>query len=354
MKKILVTGGAGFIGSHTCLKLLENNFKVFIIDSFTNSSSIALKKLKFILKEQIFNIDNNLKIFKVDIRDSKCLFNTFKTIKDEENIDAVIHFAGLKAVSESVSNPLSYWESNVNGSINLLKIMDEFNCHNLIFSSSATIYSKNNKLPLKETSELGAVNPYGNTKLTIERILEDLYKSAPKSWRICNLRYFNPIGAHPSGLIGEDPKGTPNNIFPLILNAAYDEINTLKIFGNDWDTPDGTCIRDYIHVMDLADGHMTSLNYLLDNSAQFLNINLGTGIGTTVLELIKTFEDVNNVNIPLAISNRRPGDLPKIIADNNKALKLLNWLPKRNISDMCRDGWKWKCMNPDGYANHSM
>ena len=353
MKKILVTGGAGFIGSHTCLKLLENNFKVFIIDSFTNSSSTALKKLKFILREKIFNIDKNLKIFKVDIRDSKSLFNTFKSIKDEESIDAVIHFAGLKAVHESVSNPLSYWDSNVNGSINLFKIMEEFNCHNLIFSSSATIYSKNNQLPLKETSELGAVNPYGNTKLTIERILEDLYNSAPKSWRICNLRYFNPIGAHPSGLIGEDPKGTPNNIFPLILNAAYDENNTLKIFGNDWETPDGTCIRDFIHVMDLADGHMTSLNYLLDNSTQFLNINLGTGIGTTVLELIKTFEYVNNVNIPFVFSNRRPGDLPKIIADNNKALKLLNWLPKRNISDMCRDGWKWKSMNPDGYENYS-
>ena len=349
MKRILVTGGAGYIGSHTCLTLLENNFKVFVIDSFYNSKIEALKRVQSLLKEKKINAKEHLKVFRSDIRDLKSLENIFKMINDDGSIDAVIHFAGLKAVSESVLNPLKYWESNVIGSINLLKIMDRFNCNNLIFSSSATIYSINNDQPLKESAKLGAINPYGSTKLTIESILEDLFNSSPERWRICNLRYFNPIGAHHSGSIGEDPKGMPNNIFPLILNAAYNSTENFKIFGNDWDTSDGTCIRDYIHVMDLADGHMTSLNYLFNNGPQILNLNLGTGLGISVYELIKTFENVNDVKIPFIFSERRVGDIPKLVADNSKAIKLLNWHPKKNIRDMCRDGWNWKIINPKGY-----
>ena len=349
MKKILVTGGAGFIGSHTCLLLLVNNFKVVVIDSFQNSSIKALENIKILSNKTNPKYKENLEILYGNINDFRSLYQLFKNIYLKGKIDAVIHFAGLKAVSESINNPLDYWDSNVNGSINLLKIMDEFKCYNLIFSSSATIYSSNNIIPLKEDSLLGPVNPYGNTKYTVEKILEDLFKSAPEKWRICNLRYFNPIGAHPSGIIGENPSGLPNNIFPLVLNAAYDNSNQFKIFGNDWGTSDGTCIRDYIHVMDLADGHMTTLNHLFSNPSQFININLGTGKGTSVLELIKTFQLVNNIKINYEFSKRRPGDLPEIVADNKKAIEVLNWFPKRNIKNMCRDGWKWKCLNPYGY-----
>ncbi len=349
MKTIMVTGGAGFIGSHTCLTLLENKFKVIVVDSFQNSSPIALEKVNFLLEKKIINIKNKFKIYKGDIENLNFLEQIFKDTYINQKIDAVIHFAGLKAVSESVRNPLIYWKTNVGGSINLLKVMEKFNCNNLIFSSSATIYSNKEKPPFQENSLKGPLSPYGNTKLTIEKILEDIYKSFPNKWRICNLRYFNPIGAHQSGVIGENPKGSPNNIFPLILNVAASNSRQFEVYGKDWETNDGTCIRDYIHVMDLADGHMTSLNYLLNNPPQFINFNLGTGKGTSVIELIKTFEDINNLRIPYVFSKRRSGDIPIIIADNKKAVEFLKWTPKLNLSDMCKDGWNWKCKNPNGY-----
>ena len=219
--------------------------------------------------------------------------------------------------------------------------MNKYNCKNLIFSSSATIYSKDNSIPLKENANFKPVNPYGNTKLAVERILEDIFYSSPKEWKICNLRYFNPIGAHDSGLIGEDPKDIPNNIFPLIQKVASSELPKFTIYGDDWETIDGTCIRDYIHIMDLAEGHTIALKYLIKESPQIISFNLGTGIGTSVLELINTFEKVNNVNIPYVIGKKRDGDLPNVIADNSKSKKILNWTPKRNIEDMCKDGWEW-------------
>ena len=349
MQTILVTGGAGFIGSHTCITLLENNFKIIVIDSFQNSSPIALEKVKFLLEEKNINVRKNLQIFKGDLRNYGFVYEIFQTIYEYNSIDAVIHFAGLKAVSESVNEPIKYWETNLLGSINLLKIMDRFNCNTLIFSSSASIYSQKTKPPIKEDSLTFPINPYGNTKLTIEKFLEDIFKSCPNKWRICNLRYFNPIGAHKSGLIGENPKSEPTNIFPLILNVAANQSKQFNIFGNDWETNDGTCIRDYIHVMDLADGHMTSLNYLLNNNPQYINFNLGTGEGTSVLELIKTFENTNNLKIPYTFSRRRIGDLSFIVADNTKAREILKWNPKFNLYDMCKDGWNWKFKNPDGF-----
>ncbi len=349
MKTILVTGGAGFIGSHICITLLENNFKIIVIDSFQNSSLIALDKVKFLLEKKITNIEEKIKIFKGDLLDQNFIHRIFEKIYNYDKLSAVIHFAGLKAVSESLDFPLKYWQINVSGTINLLKIMERFNCNNMIFSSSATIYSNKENPPFKEDSIVEPINPYGNTKLTIEKILEDIFNSVPNKWRICNLRYFNPIGAHPSGLIGENPIGKPNNIFPLLLKVAASKSEKFKIFGKDWGTPDGTCIRDYIHVMDLADGHIAALNYILSNPPQLIKINLGTGKGTSVIELIKTFEKENNLKIAYIFSERRRGDIPIIVADNKKAIEVLNWVPKLNLNDMCKDGWKWKCNNPKGY-----
>ena len=345
MKRILITGGAGYIGSHTCVELLENNFKIIVLDSLVNSSSTVIKKIKFLLKSKINNIEERMKFIKGDIRDQRLVKNIFKDAYIEGNsIEAVIHFAGLKSVEDSLNYPLKYWDTNLKGTINLLEIMQEYNCQNIIFSSSATIYSQQNDIPLKENSKLGPINPYGNTKLAIEIILEDLFNSMPNTWRICNLRYFNPIGAHPSGVIGEDPKGIPSNIFPVILNVASRKLKKLQIYGNDWNTSDGTCIRDFIHIVDLAQAHMFALNHLLDSKPKLINLNLGTGKGTTLLSLIKSFEEVNNLTVPYEFVNRRKGDLQTVIADNSKSKEILNWIPTRDIKEMCRDGWKW-CLN---------
>ena len=349
MKTILVTGGAGFIGSHTCLLLLENKYKVYVIDSFQNSSKESLQRVKSIYKYNKHISNLNLKVFQGDLCDKGFLENTFKTISEENNsIDGIIHFAGLKSVSESIKNPLLYWKTNLIGTINLLEIMDEYKCENFVFSGSATIYEQNENCLLHEHSPLGPINAYGNTKLTIEVLLQDIFKSSMK-YKIASLRYFNPIGAHSSGLIGEDSLGTPNNIFPLIANTAIGIQKRLKIYGNDWPTKDGTPIRDYIHVMDVAEAHIRVLEYLICNKSEYLEVNIGTGKPTSVLELIDTFEKVNNIKVPYIFDKRRKGDNCFVVANNDLMTCKFKIFPKYSLEDMCRDGWKWKKLNPGGY-----
>ena len=348
--KILVTGGAGFIGSHTCLALLEEGYDLVVIDSYVNSNEKSLERVI-----DTFKINNkakkaNIEIEQADIRDEIELDKLFSEHQSlEKPIEAVIHFAGLKSVTESVLNPLNYWDVNVNGSITLLRIMKRYKCRTIVFSSSATIYGLASNKPLKENTEIKPINPYGRTKVAIEQLLSDNYFSEPGKWRIANLRYFNPIGAHSSGIIGEDPKGIPNNIFPYILQVAAGNISKLNIFGDDWPTIDGSGVRDYIHIMDLAEGHVAALGKIFNNNPNILNLNLGTGIGTSVLELINVFQEVNKVKIPYEISSRRKGDVATIIADNISAVSYLNWTPKRSLKEMCTDGWKWQLINPKGY-----
>ena len=350
MSSVLVTGGAGFIGSHTCLNLLKKNFFIYILDSFVNSSPISLERISILLKREGINVDSNIHIFKGDVRNESDLRLIFQdALKKKKPIDSVIHFAGLKAVGESNDMALKYWDFNVSGTITLLKIMEQYNCFKIVFSSSATIYRINKERFIKENDELGPINPYGVTKLVIENMLNDVFNSNPNKWKIVNLRYFNPIGAHPSGFIGEDPLGIPNNLFPLIMKVATGEIKEIKVFGNDWPTKDGTGVRDYIHVMDLAEGHLLALKYLSKSKPQILNLNLGTGKGTSVLELLKTFENVNNVKIPYVYTNRRKGDNAIVVANNELAKSLLNWSPVFKIEDMCRHGYIWKLKNPNGY-----
>ena len=350
MPKILVTGGAGYIGSHTCLKLIEKGYEVVAIDSFINSNPKSLEIVKKIyLKNSGGGRKPKIKVYKGDLRnieDLRKLF--FEEIDQGGSINGVIHFAGLKAINESIKSPLMYWENNLVSSINLLKVMKENGCKNIVFSSSATVYGLSNNSNINENSKLRPINPYGKTKETIEKILNDLFKSSSKDWSIANLRYFNPIGAHQSGLIGENPK-VANNIFPKILKVACGKLSHLEIYGNDWPTPDGTCIRDYIHVMDLADGHLKTLEFLFKNNSQILNLNLGTGIGISVLELVNTFERINKVNIPVEFVERRLGDACRVVADNTLSKSVLNWSPSKNIEQMCKDGWLWKVLNPNGY-----
>ena len=342
MKSILVTGGAGFIGSHTCLSLVEKGYKVIVVDSLVNSSKDSLDELGKILISKNISIDNKISFFKGDLRDKEFIENIFLLNKEKDNpISCVIHFAGLKNVNESVAKPLKYWDINVNGTINLLHSMLKNDCRTIVFSSSATVYGSSENVILNEKNDTNPVNPYGTTKLVIEKLMSDLFHSEPNEWKIINLRYFNPIGAHPSGLIGESPKGNPANIFPSINFAASGKIKELKVFGDNWPTPDGTCIRDYIHVMDIAEGHIAALEYLENNAPQIKHFNLGTGLGTSVLELIKIFQKVNRVKVPFSFYPRREGDLSKVIADNSLAIKYLNWSPKRNLEEMCRDGWIW-------------
>ena len=350
MKRILVTGGAGFIGSHTCLELLRRDYEIFLLDSFVNSSKISINKVLEILKSE--NNDKNyfLKVYKGDLRDKNFIESCFNEIYESGKIiDGVIHFAGLKSVKESINYPISYWDTNVLGTINLINIMKKFNCETFVFSSSATVYGTSSRKKLKENDQVNPINPYGTTKLVNEDFLREVFQSGKNSWRIACLRYFNPIGAHSSGLIGESPTEKPNNIFPLILNVASHGLEKLEIYGNNWPTEDGTPIRDYIHVMDLAEGHIRILEYLLENDPQYLNLNLGTGKGTSVLELIKTFEKVNKLNVPFVFSERRPGDCAVLVADNSKLISTINWSPQRNLNDMCRDGWIWKKNSPFGF-----
>jgi UDP-glucose 4-epimerase len=336
-KHILVTGGAGYIGSHTCIELLNQNYSITVIDNLSNSKYAAIERIKKITNKPI-------SFEKIDIRD----FDNLNQLISSSKFDLVIHFAGLKAVGESVEKPLTYYENNVIGTITLLKAMQQNKLKNIIFSSSATVYGNPQYIPVDENHPLMAVNPYGTTKLTIENILKDLYNSDPE-WNIVILRYFNPVGAHESGLIGEDPQGIPNNLMPYISQVAVGRLPILKIFGNDYPTNDGTGIRDYIHVVDLAVGHVAACNYLNEERGCFI-FNLGTGRGYSVLEMVAAFEKASGRKIPYQIVERRPGDVPIIYANVEKAAINLGWRAQRDIDAMCRDTWRWQSQNPHGLS----
>ncbi|MBR5540604.1 MAG: UDP-glucose 4-epimerase GalE [Clostridia bacterium] len=336
---ILITGGCGYIGSHTCIELLESGHDIVVLDNFYNSDIEALNRVKELTGKEF-------PFYECDIRDAEGLRRIFSTHK----IDVVIHFAGLKAVGESVQKPLEYFDNNVNGTLVLCSVMREFGCKRMVFSSSATVYGMNNPSPLNETMEVGAVtNPYGRTKFMIECILQDLCVSDP-DWSVVLLRYFNPIGAHKSGRIGEDPSGIPNNLMPYVTQVAVGKREKLSVFGNDYDTPDGTGVRDYIHVVDLARGHVCAVNYALKTTGVEA-INLGTGTGYSVLDLVNTFQKVNNVPVPYAIVERRPGDIGTCYSNPAKAKELLGWEAEFGLEDMCRDAWRWQSQNPKGYKN---
>ena len=326
--KILVTGGTGYIGSHTVVELLNNNYEVVIIDNLSNSKKDVIDKIEEITKKQV-------KFYEDDVCDKKALTRIFK----ENKIGAVIHFAGYKAVGESCEKPLMYYRNNIDSTLTLLEVMNEFGVKKIAFSSSATVYGKPESLPIKEDSKLTTTNPYGSTKLMIENILRDLYKS-DNEWSIAILRYFNPIGAHKSGLIGENPNGIPNNLMPYIIKVATKELDCLGIFGNDYDTKDGTGVRDYIHVVDLAKGHIAALNIII-NSTGCDAYNLGTGNGYSVLEIVNTFKKINNIDVPYKIKDRRPGDIDACYADPTYALEKLNWKAELTLEDMCKDAYNY-------------
>ncbi len=327
--RILVTGGTGFIGSHTICELLARGYEVVVIDNLLNSSISCLEKIKEITGKEV-------KFYKGNVQNKELLTSIFK----ENKIEGVIHFAGLKAVGESVKKPILYYDNNLSSTLTLIEVMSEFNCKNLVFSSSATVYGNPEKLPLTEDCRIGGTtNPYGTTKLMIEQILQDVYVSDPE-WSIAILRYFNPIGAHPSGLIGENPNGIPNNLMPYIVKVATGELPKLQIFGNDYNTKDGTGVRDYIHVVDLAKGHIKAIEKI-NNKTGIDCYNLGTGIGYSVLDLVRTFQEVNQIEIPYEIVKRRPGDVEAIYANPDYAKKELGWSAKKSIEEMCRDSYNY-------------
>jgi UDP-glucose 4-epimerase len=333
---ILVTGGAGYIGSHTIIELIKNNHKVIVADNLSNSSRESIARVEKITNSQI-------PFYEIDVRDKKALEEIFLN----NQIDAVIHFAGLKAVGESVAKPLEYYENNIDSTLCLLKVMQKFSVKKLIFSSSATVYGTPSELPLTENSRVGVgiTNPYGQTKFMIEQILNDL-AHADQSFEITALRYFNPIGAHESGLIGEDPNGIPNNLLPYISQVAIGKLNKVNVFGNDYNTPDGTGVRDYIHVVDLARGHVAAINHMKPG---FKTYNLGTGIGVSVLELISAFSKASGKEIPYEIAPRRSGDIAACYASSAKANKELGWQAVKTIDEACADSWRWQSQNPNGY-----
>lgn len=333
---ILITGGAGFIGSHTCVEMLNSGKDVVVIDNLDNSSAESLKRVEKITGKRISFYEN-------DVCDKEALRKIFKN----ESIEAVIHFAGLKAVGESVREPIRYYDNNLISTLSLIEVMNEFGVKNIVFSSSATVYGVAKTMPLKEDMPTGAINPYGRTKLFIEEILKDLCV-ADKQWCVALLRYFNPIGAHKSGLIGEDPKGIPNNLMPYISQVAVGKLEKLHVFGNDYKTVDGTGVRDYIHVVDLAVGHVKAIDWALNHTGCEA-INLGTGNGVSVLQLRDAFVKATGVDIPYVIDPRRPGDPDEVYADASKAKELLGWEAKYGIEEMCEDTWRWQKNNPDGY-----
>ena len=328
MKKILVTGGTGYIGSHTVVKLLESGYEVVILDNLSNSKISVIVRIEKIANKRPLFIEG-------DIRDKSLLNKLF----GDQEIDAVIHFAGLKSVGESVEEPLKYYENNVGGSISLLEAMKNAHVTQIVFSSSATVYGEPKELPIKEDHPLNPTNPYGETKLAVENLLRDLYRSSPH-WKIFILRYFNPVGAHQSGLIGEDPNGNPNNLFPYIAKVAMGELESLKVFGDDYDTKDGTGVRDYIHVSDLAEAHLRALEKLSQSKCEA--INLGTGQGYSVLEIIKNIEKASNCTISYTITDRRGGDVATCFGDASTAESLIKWKAKLSIDRMCEDLWRWQ------------
>ena len=334
---ILITGGAGYIGSHTCIELVKSGRDVVIIDNLRNSKKEAVKRIEKILGKPV-------KFYEGDVRDRELLRKIFT----ENKIEAAIHFAGLKAVGESAQIPLEYYENNLESTFVLCDVMKEFGVKKIVFSSSATVYGLSKTMPLVETMPLGAINPYGRTKLFIEYILRDIY-NADNDWCVALLRYFNPIGAHESGLIGEDPKGIPNHLMPYISQVAVGRLEKLRVFGNDYNTPDGTGVRDYIHVVDLAVGHVKAVDWVLENKGCEA-INLGTGNGCSVLQLREAFEKASGIKIPYEIVGRRPGDPDEVYANADKAKKLLGWEATKTIDDMCRDTWRWQKNNPNGYG----
>ena len=336
MAKILVTGGAGFIGSHTCVELLEAGYEVVIVDNFSNSKPEALNRIKKITGK-------DFAFYEADLLDLAALEKIF----EENKIDAVIHFAGLKAVGESVQKPVEYYHNNITGTLMLIKAMRKYGCKKIVFSSSATVYGPVNKAPYTEDMPTSATNPYGYTKVMIEQILRDVYVS-DNDWSVSLLRYFNPIGAHKSGLIGEDPNGIPNNLLPYICQVAVGKLEKLGVFGDDYDTPDGTGVRDYIHVVDLALGHVKAIEKLNDNPGIAI-YNLGTGNGYSVLDIVKNFEAATGIHIPYVIKARRPGDIATCYCDAGKAERELHWKAERDLKTMCADSWRWQKNNPNGY-----
>jgi len=333
---VLVTGGAGYIGSHTCIALHEAGFEFVVYDNLCNSSLEAMKRVEKIIGKSITFIEG-------DIRNADTLQVVFDTYK----IDSVIHFAGLKAVGESVEKPLEYYDNNINGTIVLCEVMKKNNCKKIVFSSSATVYGDPHTTPIREDFPLSTTNPYGRTKLFNESILRDLYTS-DNAWQVVILRYFNPVGAHKSGTIGEDPNGIPNNLMPFISQTAVGKRKELSIFGGDYDTHDGTGVRDYIHVVDLANGHVKALQKI-NSLKDVLTVNLGTGNGYSVLDMLKAFEDASGKTIAYKIVQRRAGDIAKCFADPSYALESLGWEAKKGIEEMCQDSWRWQSNNPNGY-----
>ncbi len=335
---ILISGGCGYIGSHTCIELLAAGYEIVVVDNFYNSKPEALSRIKELSGK-------DFPFYRVDIRDEQGLAAVFA----ERPVEAVIHFAGLKAVGESVQKPLEYYDNNVNGTLVLLRVMRKFGCKKIIFSSSATVYGMNNPSPLREDMPTGGLtNPYGRTKYMIEEILKDTCAADPEFGAVL-LRYFNPIGAHESGRIGEDPNGIPNNLMPYISQVAIGKLRRLSVFGDDYETPDGTGVRDYIHVVDLAKGHVKAVPYALSHTGA-VPINLGTGVGYSVLDIVKAFEKVNGVPVPYVIAPRRAGDVAVCYSDPTCARELLGWEAQRGLEEMCRDSWRWQSQNPQGYA----
>lgn len=333
---ILITGGAGYIGSHTCVEFLNAGYDIVVVDNLSNSKKESLKRIEELTGK-------TLKFYHTDILNKTELEKVF----EENNIEAVIHFAGLKAVGESVAIPLKYYHNNITGTLILNEVMQRYNVKKIVFSSSATVYGDPESVPISEDFPLHATNPYGRTKLMIEEILRDLYTS-DNDWSIALLRYFNPIGAHESGRIGEDPNGIPNNLMPYITQVAVGKREKLSIFGNDYNTHDGTGVRDYIHVVDLAKGHLKALEKIMTTKGVDA-YNLGTGTGYSVLDVVKSFEKANNIKIPYVITERRPGDIDKCYANPEKAFKELGWKAEKTLEDMCRDSWNWQKNNPKGY-----
>jgi len=335
--KALVTGGAGYIGSHVCVELLRRGWEVVVVDNLSNSTALAVERVASLSGMHV-------PFYEVDLRDKAALLRVFA----EHDIDAVLHFAGLKAVGESFLRASEYYEANVGGTLVLLDVMRTQGCSKLVFSSSATVYGASNGGALEESCPLGPINPYGRSKLMIEQILLDLVSSDPE-WGIATLRYFNPVGAHESGKIGESPMGIPNNLFPYVTKVAIGELESVSVFGNDYATPDGTGVRDYIHVLDLADGHVRALDYLQGQNG-LVTLNLGTGRGYSVLDVIKTFEQVSGRQIPYDFTARRPGDLAVCFSDPSLAWKTLGWKAQYSLMRMCVDAWRWQQHNPRGYA----